>query len=99
MARFDLYRDPAGTGLLLDVQSDLLADLNTRIVVPVMPLPLAPKPAAILNPVFALGEAGHVMVTQYLSAVPASLLREKTGSLAGDSDRITRALDFLYQGF
>gem|GEM_PF-3019302 len=39
------------------------------------------------------------MVTQFLSAVPISLLRRPVGSLAPQSDRITRALDFLLQGF
>lgn len=99
MARFDLYRNPDRNGYLLDVQSDLLSDLNTRIVVPLMPADHAPRPAAILNPVFDLHEAPYVMVTQFLSAVPAGLLRHPVGSLSRQSEVITRAFDFLYQGF
>jgi toxin CcdB len=34
MARFDVYRNPAGAGCLLDIQADLLSHLNTRVVVP-----------------------------------------------------------------
>ena len=99
MARFDLYLSQDQDGYLLDVQSDLLSDLNTRVVVPLMSLDRAPKPATILNPVFDIHELPHVMVTQFLSAVPISLLRQPAGSLAQKSDAITRALDFLYQGF
>ena len=37
MARFDVYRNSAGEGFLLDVQADLLSYLNTRVVVPLLP--------------------------------------------------------------
>ncbi len=97
MARFDLY--PADLGYLLDVQADLLDNLNTRVVVPVMPFAKAPRPASILNPVFDIHEEPHVMVTQFLSAVPLHVLGKPSGSLLTRSDQITRALDFLYQGF
>ena len=33
MARFDVYRNSAGEGFLLEVQADLLSHLNTRVVV------------------------------------------------------------------
>lgn len=99
MARFDLYPAEGGAGFLLDVQSDLLSDLNTRIVIPVMPLGLAPRPARILNPVLDLAETPHVLVTQFMSAVPVGILSRHVGSLAAQSDQITRAMDFLHQGF
>lgn len=99
MARFELYRNSDQGGYLLDVQSDLLSDLNTRVVVPLMPLDCAPRPATILNPVFDIHEIPHVMVTQFLSAVPISLLFRPAGSLVRQSDVVTRALDFLHQGF
>lgn len=44
MARYDLHANPDGPGYLLDVQADLLAGLNTRIVVPLMPQDAAPEP-------------------------------------------------------
>ena len=45
MARFDVYARPAGAGYVLDVQADILNGLNTRIVVPLLPLSEAPIPA------------------------------------------------------
>ena len=45
MARFDVYRGTGGADLLLDCQSDLLRDLNTRFVVPLQRPENAPQPA------------------------------------------------------
>ncbi|WP_318012467.1 MULTISPECIES: CcdB family protein [unclassified Mesorhizobium] len=44
MARYDLYRNAGGSGYLVDVQSDLLERLNTRVVIPLMPPDTAPVP-------------------------------------------------------
>ena len=38
MSRYDVYGLASGSALALDVQSDLLKPLNTRVVVPLMPL-------------------------------------------------------------
>lgn len=99
MARFDVYRDPEGNGYLLDVQADLLSHLNTRIVVPLMPVADAPKAAKRLNPVFMIGEAPAVMVTQFLSAVPTSVLKEQVATLDPHHSEIVDAIDLLLQGF
>tara|TARA_Y100001001_G_scaffold162539_1_gene189339 strand:+ start:1457 stop:1615 length:159 start_codon:yes stop_codon:yes gene_type:complete len=52
MSRFDIFENEEGAGYLLDVQSDLLSGLNTRVVVPLLPKSSAPFPAQRLNPVF-----------------------------------------------
>lgn len=59
---------------MLDVQSDLLGDLNTRVVVPLLKIGEAPLPAKRLNPVFQIEGVEVMMATQFLSAVPATLL-------------------------
>jgi toxin CcdB len=99
MARFDLYENPSGDGYLLDVQTDLLRGLNTRVVVPLLPQELAPRPAGRLNPIFAIGSRRLVMVTQFLAAVPVSELTRPSGSLAPDDHQIIGALDMLFSGF
>jgi toxin CcdB len=53
MARFDIFKNEGEVGYLLDVQSDLLSGLNTRVVVPLLPKSSAPSPAQRLNPVFS----------------------------------------------
>ena len=99
MARYDYYRNDTGVGFLLDVQSDLTAGLNTRVVVPMLPESQAPRPAKRLNPVFAIGGVTHVMATQFLAAIPASELRDFQGSLERERDAIVNALDMLFFGF
>lgn len=99
MARFDVFRNEGGTGYLLDVQSDLLSGLNTRVVVPLLPRSFAPSPAQRLNPVFEVEGQAVLMATQFMAAVPVGELRAHAGSLAGQHDEISSALDMLFLGF
>jgi toxin CcdB len=99
MARYDLYRNAEGYGYLLDVQSDLLEGLGTRVVIPLMPPNIAPVPGRRLNPTFAIDGKDHVMVTQFISALTASELPDAEGNLSRHHDDIVAALDMLFQGF
>ena len=99
MAKFEVYKNPEGAGYLLDVQADLLSHLNTRLVVPLLPLSEAPTPAKILNPTFEILGEKVSLVTQFMAAVPCSLMREKIGSLSACRDEITAAIDLLITGF
>jgi toxin CcdB len=99
MAQYDLFPDPSGNGYLLDVQSDLLEGLNVRAVVPLLPQMRAPIAASRLNPVFEIEGAVHLMMTQYIAAVPASILKAPVGDLSERFDAVTSALDMLFHGF
>ncbi|WP_027059204.1 CcdB family protein [Mesorhizobium loti] len=99
MARYDFYRNDESDGYLLDVQSDILEGLSTRVVVPLMPPKIAPLPGRRLNPTFAINGKDHVMVTQFLSAFSVSELRNPEGNLSRHHDDIVAALDMLFQGF
>ncbi|MCC5946801.1 MAG: CcdB family protein [Bernardetiaceae bacterium] len=99
MARFDVFENEGGSGYLLDVQSDLLSGLNTRVVVPLLPQSSAPSPAQRLNPVFSVEGQEVVMATQYMAAVPEKELRTGVGSLAEKQDEISAALEMLFLGF
>ena len=98
MARYEVFRR-VDLGYLLDVQSDLLDLLTTRVVVPLMPLDQAPEPARRLNPVFDVEGQAHVMVTQYISAVSGAELGAVVTSLEERFDEITMALDMVFQGY
>jgi toxin CcdB len=98
MARFDIYENPDGNGYLLDVQADLLDGLNTRVVVPLIPLERAPAPAGGLNPIFEIRSAPHVMATQFLSAVPRAILGKPVANFLRKDTEITNALDMLLTG-
>lgn len=100
MARFDVYARPGGmSGYVLDVQADVLNGLNTRIVVPLLPLADAPTPAKRLNPVFEIGTEPHVMVTQFMAAIPGALLRSPVTNLNDCDSSIMAALDMVLVGF
>ena len=99
MAKYDVYENQDGQGYLLEVQSDLLEGLNTRIVVPLLLQHTAPKPARFLNPIFEVNNQQVVMETHLLAAVPLSILVSPVTELSQQFDEITRALDMLFQGF
>jgi toxin CcdB len=99
MARYDVYPNPDRAGYLMDVQADLLEGLNTRVVVPLLPRAMAPTPAERLNPTFPIEGSEVVMATQFLAAVPASILDAPIANLSGHGIDITNALDMVFQGF
>jgi toxin CcdB len=60
MAQFDYYRMQADDGYWLDCQTQVMEHYETRFVIPLVPIPLAPQPrAARLNPVFEIDGASH----------------------------------------
>ncbi|PRY74643.1 toxin CcdB [Yoonia maritima] len=99
MPKYDVFPNPSGDGYLLDVQTDLLSDLNTRVVVPLLPPSSAPKPATRLNPVFEFDDRPVVMVTQFMAAVPTGILKSAIGNLDDEFEKVTTAIDMLIQGF
>ena len=99
MAKYDVVPNPSGAGYLLDVQTELLEGLNTRIVVPLLPISEAPEPAKRLNPIFEVEGLQVVMATQFLASVPASILANPVQNLANEFAEITNALDMVFQGF
>jgi len=98
MARLDVYENGAN-GYFLDVQADIVYGLTTRLVVPLMPPGIAPIPAKRLNPIFKVGRQDHVMVTQYLAAIPTSALGPRVGNLRDQHDTVVTALDMIFLGF
>ena len=95
MARFDVYAAPDG-GYWLDCQSDLLAGLNSRFVVPLRPrTEVSGGGDRRLNPAFEIDGAEQIMQTHLAAAIPAKLLRNPLTSLAVHDYTITAALDML----
>lgn len=98
MARFHVYLNAEGGGYLLDVQANLLHHLNTCVVVPLLPLDQAPRPAKVLNPIFDIEGASYLMATQFLAAVPRRVLGQEVLSLEAQAHTVVSALDCLFQG-
>ena len=57
---------------------------------------MAPKPARTLNPCLGIGDETLVMATQFMAAVPASILHMPVTNLQSQRDGIVAAIDFLY---
>jgi toxin CcdB len=99
VARFDLYRPRGSAALLLDVQSNFVDFLQTRVVVPLLPPDSVPKPLRDLHPVFVIEGESLLLATQLLAAVPRRELGRAVGNLEDHRDAITQALDILLIGF
>ena len=104
MAQFDVYRNSnpatrARVPYLLDVQSDLLETLATRVVVPLCkPEVLRGKPAERLNPVFEVEGRKMILLTPELAGVSRKALSERIANLAHRRDAIIAALDLVITG-
>jgi toxin CcdB len=98
MARFDVFPNRHGPGYLLDCQADILATLNTRFVVPLLPPDEAPIAGRQLNPSFEIEGATVIMYTQFAAAVPRGDLASPVASLSDEHAAIMNALDMLITG-
>ena len=100
MARFDLFRRPRSQpGYLVQLQSDFLDALETRVVAPLLPPAAVPVPLRDLHPRFDIEGEPYLLAAQLLGAIPKRELGSPVGSLAAHQDEITRALDILMTGF
>ena len=104
MAQFDVCLNPnphsaAAIPYLLEVQSDLLESVNTRVVVPLALLSERGQPAKYLNPQFEIEGVQVVMVTEQIAGVPKRALGKNVLSLEVQRDQILDAIDFLFRGF
>jgi toxin CcdB len=105
MARYEVFRNPGAhahkTPYLLDVQSDLLDGFDSRVVIPLRRLPRIPatkRPERLLPALRVLDE-DYLLDTPKIAAVPTRILTQPVASLAAEHNRVTAALDFLFQGF
>lgn len=105
VARFDVFRNSGSHAddvpYLLDVQSDLLNGLDTRIVIPLRRcdrFPVSRIPQR-LTPVFNIENIACMLETPKLASVPQRLLKQAVCSLSEEQVAITGALDFLFKGF
>lgn len=102
MAQFDLYRNPRGAApypLLLDVQSDLFAQLDTRVVVPLSPRDRYSAPLiGRAIPLVTVRGREYALVVPLLAAVAKNILGKPAGSLSDRRADIIAALDLLLAG-
>jgi toxin CcdB len=104
MAQFSVYKNKnpdtkALFPLLLDVQSGLLGDLQSRVVIPLTKSPTAMrKPMSRLTPIITVAGVAHLLVTYQLAGISKSLLGSPIADASESRDAIVAALDILVAG-
>ena len=98
MARFDVYKSGNARGLLLDIQSDLLDEFGSRVIVPLLPAEDM-QSVSRLHPEFVINDEHYIMSTHLIFAIPLDRLGAKIGSLAQEDLVITSAVDKLFSGY
>jgi toxin CcdB len=105
MAQFTVFRNKnprtrTTFPLLVDIQSDLLEDLQTRVVIPLTKAAaLSKKPMALMTPVLPFEGENYVLMTPQLAGIARTELGAAIGSLANQRQTIVAAIDFLVTGF
>lgn len=86
--------------LLVDVQAELLRDLETRVVIPlVKSASFASFPLGLVMPTVEVEGERYLLVTPQLAGVSQWDLGPHTGSVAAQSRAIYAAMDLLLRGF
>ena len=104
MPQFTVYRNKSPRTkstfpFVVDVQSDLLEQLQTRVVIPLTRTAgLAKKPLSHLTPALTFDGETYVLMTPQLAGVARSDLGAPAGSLAGERDAIVAAMEVRLTG-
>jgi toxin CcdB len=100
MAQCDIYRTPVhgGVEFLLDLQDDLLENLATRVVAPLVKPDMVGQAMRTLHPRIWMGNEPYVLLTHLLAAIPAASLGECVGSAKTQRQEIVAAVDLLFTG-
>lgn len=99
MARFRVHRLKSEDQLVIDLQSDFLQDLPTRVVAPLQSVDTVSWVIARLTPRLEVNGKTYVMATHRLAALPLAEIGPAIADLSSRADEITGATDFLFQGF
>lgn len=103
MARFDVYSNPDATDraaipFMLDVQSDYLEGLDTRVVIPLFATARFNTRVRTLNAELQVAGKEVVMDTASIGAIPSMELGRPVANLSDQQLNIQDALDALFAG-
>ena len=105
MAQFAVYlnknlKNRAFFPLLVDVQSGLLEDLETRVVIPLAKaVGYAGFPLRLVMPSLEFEGEKYVLITPQLAGVSRADLGSQMGGVPACAQAISRATDLLLRGF
>lgn len=105
MQQFAIYRNGNSANqkafpYLLNIQSNLLRDLSTVLVIPLAPARAFPDDASLTKLHFYVDVDGDrfVAVTSLLASISKKMLGARAADLSHRSSEIVNAFDFLISG-
>jgi toxin CcdB len=104
MSQFTIYRNQNvhtknRIPFLLDVQSDLVSELGTRVVIPLtLATAFKGKVLRTLTPVVEIAGKSYIVLTPQLAGIAKNELGPPIADLSTRRDEIIAALDFLITG-
>ncbi len=104
MAQFDVYKNPNPRTkkqypYIVDIQSHVISELATRIVIPLgkanlLNYELMDK----LTPYIEFESEKLILLTPQIASVPAKILKNPVGTIEHLRDKVINALDFSISG-
>jgi CcdB protein. len=104
MAQFSAYHNlnPLSKNTypyLLDIQTTLLNDLETRLVIPLTPKKKLEKGIIKnLNPIIKIENKEYIVLTQQMAAIPIKNIGAMISECLSNRQEIIAAVDFLITG-
>jgi toxin CcdB len=104
MAQFDLYwnsdqQSKHAYPLLLDVQTNLLEQLTSRMVIPLTLVTSSAGPFPThLCPTLIIEDKEYALLTHQMAAISVRSLTDRHSSIANRRSEIINAIDFLITG-
>lgn len=104
MAQFEVFENPNRASrkiypFLLDIQSDLLSDLRTTVVIPLCPMAAVGGDVITkLCPVVSIDGKRFVALSHQLAGVDRKMLGKAVANLSRYRPEIIAALDFIVSG-
>lgn len=104
MAQFAVYENPNPKTrktypYLLDIQSQLLDELRTTVVIPLSPVKIAGSAAiSKLCPVVEIDNKSYIVMTQQLAGIDRTILGRAICDLSDYRSDIIVAVDFIISG-
>ena len=86
--------------LLLDIQNQLLDSLDTRLVIPLMPLnKYISTPIKELMPILTINNKKYIALTPLQAGIHKKLLGNIIANVINQRQEIVSSIDFLITGF
>ena len=104
MSQFDVYTNPSKKSreaypYIIDIQSALISDLTTRIVIPLGKFNhFRNEQMDGLTPLIEYEDEQYILLTPQIASMPSKLLKNPVGSVESLRDEIIAAIDFAITG-